>query len=50
MFRPKTHANAAMKNRIPVPPLRLRPMYAPSAENPTVTATRPMTWPNTARV
>ena len=41
MFSPKMQANAPMKNRIPVPPVMLRPMYAPSAVHPTVTRDEP---------
>ena len=48
MFSPKMQANAPMKNRMPVPPVMLRPMYAPSAVHPTVSATSPITCPNTA--
>jgi hypothetical protein len=45
MMHPKLPMNA----RIPHPPLKSRPMYAPRARNPSVRATKLITCPNTAR-
>jgi hypothetical protein len=46
-WSPKMQAKATVKNRIHVPPVRLRPRYAPSAVKPIVTATSPITCPKT---
>ena len=49
-FSPMMLTKPRMKQMIDGPEVKSRPRYAPSVKKPTVTATRPITWPNTPAV